>query len=158
MNQSPSPPHSEHSDDVVRSELPWEPREEVFLGGIAERARSLSAKHAAAAVLSRQLYSAFGIPGVLLPLVAASLNEWTKVPWVASILMLLAAALSALNTFLNNGQKSVSHDTASARFAAVDGAIAKCLAVPKAHRIACDVALERFTNLMDSATAAAPPL
>jgi hypothetical protein len=59
---------------------------------------------------------------------------------------------------MNNGQKAVAHDTASARFAAVDGAIQKCLAVPKAHRIACDVALERFTNLMDSATAAAPPL
>jgi hypothetical protein len=158
MNQSPSPPTSEHSDDVLRAELPWQPREELFLGGIAEKARSLSAKHSAAAILSRQLYSAFGIPGVLLPLIAASLNEWAKVPWVASVIMLVAAALSALNTFMSNGQKSVSHDTASARFAAVDGAIAKCLAVPKAHRVACDVALERFTNLMDSATASAPPL
>jgi len=158
MNQPPTPPTSEHSDDVVRAELPWEPREELFLSGIAERARSLSAKHAAAAVLSRKLYSAFGIPGVLLPLIAASLNEWAQVPYLASIMMLVAAALSALNTFMNNGQKAVAHDTASARFAAVDGAIQKCLAVPKAHRIACDVALERFTNLMDSATAAAPPL
>jgi hypothetical protein len=158
MNQSPSPPTSEHSDDVLRAELPWQPREELFLGGIAEKARSLSAKHSAAAILSRQLYSAFGIPGVLLPLIAASLNEWAKVPWVASVIMLVAAALSALNTFMSNGQKSVSHDTASARFAAVDGAIAKCLAVPKAHRVACDVALERFTNMFDSATAAAPPL
>ena len=158
MNQSPSPPNSEHSDDVLRSELPWEPREELFLGGIAERARSLSARHSAAAGFSRKLYSAFGIPGVLLPLVAASLNEWAAIPWLASVLMLMAAALSALNTFLNNGNKAVSHDTASARFAAVDGAIQKCLAIPKAHRIACDVALERFSSLYDSATAAAPPL
>jgi hypothetical protein len=158
MNQSPSPPTSEHSDDVLRAELPWEPREELFLGGIAEKARSLSARHSAAAGCARKLYSAFGIPGVLLPLIAASLNEWARVPWLASVLMLLASALSALNTFLNNGQKAVSHDTASARFAGVDGSIAKCLAVPKAHRVACDVALERFTNLMDAATAAAPPL
>ena len=158
MIQSPSPPTSEHSDDVLRSELPWQPREEVFLGGIAERARSLSARHSAAAGFARKLYSIFGIPGVLLPLVAASLNEWTDIPWLASVLMLMAAALSALNTFLNNGNKAVSHDTASARFAAVDGAIQKCLAIPKAHRIACDVALERFSSQMDSATAAAPPL
>jgi hypothetical protein len=158
MHQPPSPPTSEHSDDVLRAELPWEQREEIFLGGIAEKARSLSAKHTAAARFSRKLYSAFGIPGVLLPLIAASLNEWAQVPWLASVLMLLAAALSALNTFMNNGQKSVAHDTASARFAGVDGAIAKCLAVPKAHRVACDVALERFTTLMDAATAAAPPL
>ena len=59
---------------------------------------------------------------------------------------------------MNNGQKAVAHDNAASRFAAVDGAIAKCLAVPKGHRVACDVALERFTNQMDSATAAAPPL
>jgi hypothetical protein len=70
----------------------------------------------------------------------------------------LAAALSALNTFMNNGQKAVAHDNASTRFAAVDGSIQKCMAVPKAHRVACDVALERYTNMMVAATGAAPPL
>ena len=153
-----TPASSEDSNDILRVEMPWQPRQEVYLGDIAAKARSLSARHAAAAALSRRLYTGLGIPGVLLPLIAASLNEWAEVPFLASIMMLCAAALSALNTFMANGQKSVAHDNASARFAAVDGAVAKCLAVPKAHRVACDVALERFTNQMDNATAAAPPL
>ena len=153
-----TPANSEHSEDILRVEMSWEPREEVYVSGIAERARSLSARHSAAASFSRKLYSAFGIPGVLLPLIAASLNEWGEIPFLASVMMLCAAALSALNTFMNNGQKAVAHDNAAARFAGVDGSVQKCLAVPKAHRVACDVALERFTNMMDNATASAPPL
>jgi hypothetical protein len=152
-----TPSHAS-SLDMERIELHWETREEEYLIGLASQARELATRHRQAAAQARKLYNGLGLPGMLLPLIAAAINEsLSDYKIAATALMLGSACLSGVNTWLNNGSRAAAHETASAAFEGVAANVEREMAIPKAHRTDCDVAMERVSSAFAAAQGAAPP-
>lgn len=155
-----TPPSSGSKDDSQRKELLWERREEEHLRKIAGECSALSKRHDAKATRCRWYYRAFGLPAAILPLIGSAIVEYVphEFSYVVTIIMLLAAVSSALNTFLDWGRKSQRHLDYAGRYGELVNEIDSQLCRPKAGRIACDVMLERVKERFGYLNLSAPPL
>ncbi|GAA1880342.1 SLATT domain-containing protein [Lapillicoccus jejuensis] len=86
------------------------------------RARTAQEAHARAAARARTTFLLLGIPPVVLGLVAGSAlaaDAFAGHRWVIALVSLLAASLTALQTFLRLDDRRLAHETASRRFGVV---------------------------------------
>ena len=155
-----TPPSCASKDDAQRKELLWEKREEEHLRKIAERCSGLSKRHDVKSARCRWYYRAFGVPAAVLPLIGSAIVEYVPhdLSYVVTIIMLLAAVSSALNTLLDWGRKSQQHLDYAGRYGELVNEIESQLCRPKSGRIACDVMLERVKERYGYLNLSAPPL
>jgi hypothetical protein len=147
-------------DDPSRKELLWEKREEEHLRMIAAACGDLSKRHDARGAVCRSNYVSLGLPAAVLPLVGSAVVEYVpkEYSFIVTIIMLLAAVASALNTFLDWGRKSQRHSEFAGRYGELVNEIESQLCRPKAGRIACDIMLERVKERYGHLNTGAPPL
>ena len=147
-------------DDASRKELLWERREEDHLRKIAATCGDHSKRHDARGAVCRANYVFLGLPAAVLPLIGSAVVEYVpqEYSYVVTIIMLLAAISSALNTFLDWGRKSQRHMDFAGRYGELVNEIESQLCRPKAGRIACDVMLERVKERYGDLNTSAPPL
>lgn len=146
-------------DNVERRELLWEKREEQLLTLWARQIEQKRSKHYKKGGLYRNLYYVFGIPGTILPLIAASLNGVLEMaPLTISACLVFSGIISGINTFVNFGKKEQQYFEFSSKYSELGISIEKELSIPKSHRVAADVFLERVQNTLNSINTNAPPI
>lgn len=148
------------SCDGVRKELLWERREEEHLSGIAKLAHEVSVRHEAKSVRARALYTGFGIPAAVLPLIGSAIVDYvpSEHSYIITIVLLLASVSSALSSFLDWGRRSQQHSEFAGRYGDLKNEIDSQLCRPKDGRVACDVMLERVKERFSHLNLAAPQL
>ncbi len=148
---------SRSKDDPNRKELLWEHREEDFLKKITSACEKQSKLHRIKGKLFKKLYSAFGVPSMLIPIVLSGLTDQLHdYKLVQSLLMIATGTLTGISTFFNFGKKYQEHFDYENKYAGLAGDISTELCKPKRHRIACDVYLERIRLLYSNLNTNAP--
>jgi hypothetical protein len=141
-----TPPSNKSSeDDPLRRELLWEKREEQLLLKWCDSIKQKAIKHKAKALSNKKMYHIISIPVIIIPLVIGGINGLVDVAPIAfSILMIFSSILAGVNTFFNFSKKSTIHFEFESKYNELGISIEKELAIPKTHRIAADVYLERI--------------
>ena len=149
--------NSESKDDPLRKELLWEQREEIFLQKIVEDCKKQSKLHRRKGKKFKKLYTGFGIPSTLLPIILSGLTEQLNMyPLVHSLVMITSGILTGVSTFMNFGRKYEEHFNYEAKYGGLAGDISTELCKPKSFRVACDVYLERVRLLYGNLNSNAP--
>ena len=110
------------SDRHTRSEQEWTSRNSELCHAFYSRACEASQKHHLKFKRWRKVHHALGLPSVILPLVAATLQPYlvdtgnSHYPMVLVALMLASAIVSATLAFVDPSKKREAHDQASARY------------------------------------------
>lgn len=154
-----SPPTSESSNDRLRTELPWEKREEARINKMSMEAKQSAVVMNTKARHTKRLYAMFGIPTIFLPLLLAALEKHipSNLPYISTIILLFITFFSTISTFYNFGKKSATYFQYEAEFDKLYNNIQSELCKPRAHRIACDVFLSDVTIRLNHIKADAPP-
>jgi hypothetical protein len=147
------------SFDITRNELLWECREEDVLILWKKDCVSRSKAHQLKSKKNKMLYSIFGIPSIVIPLVLS--GTAAIIPChslIYSISMMLAALFNAISLFFNFGKKQSSHNNYSNRYFELSSDITCELCKPKVARIQCSVFLERIKQKYLSLVKQAPTI
>lgn len=145
------------SDNKDRKELLWERREEIHLQTIIDDCEVQSRMHRRKGKRFKKLYATFGVPAILIPLILSGLtDQLTPYPLAHSLLMILVGIISGVSSFFNFGAKYQSHYDFENKYSGLAGDIKVELCKPKAHRVACDVYLERVRLMYSGLNTQAP--
>ena len=136
---------TESKDNVHREELLWEKREEEFIATIRKSCSAASIEENAKGKKSRNFHILFSIPCMIIPVVAATLNEITTQTSISSILMLSSSLCNIINGFFNFGKKTQQHFEFSTKYSELADEISTELCKPRKHRIDCDLFLQKIT-------------
>ncbi len=79
-------------------------------------------------------------------------------PWMVSLALVVTGALTSVNQFFNYGKKAQKHSEYANLYSSLSNTVARELSIPKAHRQACDVFMERITARFEAIQVAAPDL
>jgi hypothetical protein len=141
-----TPPSNKSSeDDINRKELLWEKREEQLLLKWGDNIKQKAIKHKAKALTNKKIYHIFSIPIIIIPLVIGGINGLVDIaPITFSILMIFSSIIAGVNTFFNYSKKSTLHFEFEAKYNELGISIEKELSIPKIHRTAADVFLEKI--------------
>ena len=134
----------------------WERREGNFLHNIIVDCNTQSKLHRRKGKLFKKLYTIFGVPTMLIPVVLSGLTDQLhEYKLTQSLLMIATGVLSGISQFFNFGRKYQQHFDFENKYSGLAGDIETELVKPKAFRIACDVYLEKirllYSNLNDNA-------
>ena len=144
-------------DDPDRAELLWSSRQEKVLRVWQTDMLKRSKVHAAKATKYKRLYTIFGLPSALIPIVLSTLSGVLKDHELAnSLLLLVAGVLVATTTFLNLGKRFAVHAEFETHYDQLARRVDKELAKPKRHRIACDVYMEKIELKLSGLNSRAP--
>jgi hypothetical protein len=149
---------SNSSTDALREELPWEEREEKLINEIIADCEAAEVVHEAKSKRCKMFYVLFGLPAIILPMVAALLSEYlsTENKMSVSVVLVFASMLSAIQQFFNFGKKAQTHSEFSGRFSELALSTRVEIVKPKRFRVACDVFLERVSRNMIQLKNSAP--
>jgi len=141
-----TPPSNKSSeDDPLRKELLWQKREEQLLLKWGDNIKQKAIKHKSKALTNKKMYHMFSIPVIIIPLVIGGINGMVDItPITFSILMIFSSILAGVNTFFNFSKKSTLHFEFESKYNELHISIEKELSIPKIHRTAADVFLERI--------------
>jgi hypothetical protein len=141
-----TPPSNKSSeDDINRKELLWEKREEQLLLKWGDNIKQKAIKHKSKALTNKKMYHIFSIPIIIIPLVIGGINGLVDIaPITFSILMIFSSIIAGVNTFFNYSKKSTLHFEFEAKYNELGISIEKELSIPKIHRTAADVFLEKI--------------
>ena len=132
-------------DDPLRKELLWERREEQLLLKWGDNIKQKSIKHKSKALTNKKMYHIISIPVIITPLIIGGINGMVDIaPITFSILMIFSSILAGVNTFFNFSKKSTLHLEFEGKYNELHVSIEKEMAIPKKHRMAADVFLERI--------------
>jgi hypothetical protein len=138
-----TPPSS--IDDENRKELLWEKREERLLLKWVEDMRKRSAVHDKLGRKNKILYSVFGIPSVLIPIVIGGLTPILECnTLVYSVGMIVTGLFTATNVFFNFSKKTHQHFESQKKMFELANDIETELSKPKRFRVECSVYMERI--------------
>jgi len=157
--QQTSPLHHDDSkDDSDRKELLWEDREEKFIQTIEDDCRANSVQLDLIARKKRSCFRLWSVPAMILPLIAASLNEMapTKIKYVSSMIMLISGVCTVINTFFNFGKKSQQFFEYSNKYRELADEISVELCKPKRYRLDCDLVLHTVTVKRNAISSTCP--
>jgi hypothetical protein len=91
------------------------------------------------------MYHIISIPVIIIPLVIGGINGLVDIaPITFSICMIFSSILAGVNTFMNFSKKMMLHFEFEGKYNELHVSIEKELSIPKTHRIAADVFLERI--------------
>ena len=154
-----SPAHSS-VDDAARKELLWEEREEVLVKKIAAQCSTSADRHTEKARKFKRFFVLLGLPGALLPLVAAALGDIFKdqadMGKYMQVALLVSGILSGIGTFFNFGKKLQVHFDTAGKYAELQLFIDTEMCKPRSMRMACDAFLVLSTNKFSSLNLQAP--
>jgi hypothetical protein len=141
-----TPPSNKSSeDDINRKELLWEKREEQLLLKWCDNIKQKAINHKAKALTNTKIYHITSIPVIIIPLVIGGINGLVDIaPITFSILMIFSSIIAGVNTFFNFAKKSILHFEFEGKYNELHVSIEKELSIPKIHRTAADVFLERI--------------
>jgi hypothetical protein len=141
-----TPPSNKSSeDDPLRKELLWQNREEKLLLKWCDNIKQKAIKHKAKALNNKKLYHIISIPVIIIPLVIGGINGLVDIaPITFSLCMIFSSILAGVNTFFNFSKKSTLHFEFESKYNELHVSIEKELSIPKIHRTAADVFLERI--------------
>jgi hypothetical protein len=132
-------------DDENRKELPWEKREEKLLLKWVVDMRIRSAMHDKLGRKNKILYSVFGVPSVLIPVILGGITPLVECNTVLySAGMILTGMLTATNVFFNFSKKTHQHFESQKKLFELANEIEVELSKPKKHRIACSLYMDRI--------------
>lgn len=153
-----TPPSDKSSqDNPERHEMLWQKREETLLIKWKDETKSKGLQHHKKGKFNKKLYYIFGIPNIIIPLVIGSLNGVVELlPMTLTGLMISSSIFAGINTFMNFSKKSQLHFEFDAKYNELAVLIEKELSIPKAHRIAADVFLEKVQQKFNSLNNYAP--
>lgn len=145
-------------DDSSREELLWEEREEKYIRDIEHECRALSQTLEKIGKRKRYWYAIWSIPSMLLPVLAASVNEMApdNLKYMSSLLMLGSAMCTTINTFFNFGKKSQQFFEHSNKYRELSDDISVELCKPKKYRLDCDLVLQRVSMKRNSIASTCP--
>lgn len=146
------------TDDDNRRELLWEDREENLIMDITRKCEAIAIRHHIKGAVSKRLYAFWGVPGIILPVVVASLNEYLEEKYYASVAMLTAAICNTIGTFFNYGKMSQKHFDIAGKYEELSQEVQMEMCKPKRHRIACDVYLQKTVSKFNNLNSNAPNL
>jgi hypothetical protein len=149
---------SNSSTDALREELPWEEREEKLIKEIIADCTIAEMVHEVKSKRCKMFYVLFGLPAIILPMVAALMSEYLpeKNKMSVSVVLVFASILSATQQFFNFGKKAQSHSEYSGKFSELALSTRVEIVKPKRFRVACDVFLERVSRNMIELKNSAP--
>jgi hypothetical protein len=152
-----TPPSRSSEDNPQRKELLWEKREEVLLLKWKDETKTKGLQHHKKGGINKKLYYLFGIPNIIIPLVIGSLNGVVELGTLTLTCLMIASSIFAgVSTFMNFSRKSQLHFEFDAKYNELAVLIEKELSIPKAHRIAADVFLEKVQQKFNSLNNYAP--
>lgn len=155
---SPQDSKDDSKDDSGRKELLWEDREEKFIQSIEDDCRMNSVQLDLIARRKRTWFRLFSIPSMILPLIAASINEMapSDLQPISSVFMLLSGMCTVVNTFFNFGKKSQQFFEYSNKFRELADEISVELCKPKRYRLDCDLVLHTVTMKRNAISSTCP--
>lgn len=146
------------SMDAERVEQPWEERAEDLLKTWEAFALKQGGLHYRAAKKAKCMFTVFGLPSMLLPIMTSVLSPFVTDPFFITVMMLTAGVVSGIATFFDFGRKRADHLRYEALFSAYAIDIQMIMAKPKRHREACDVVMEREKMTLKQLSGGAPPM
>lgn len=150
-----TPPSS--IDDEHRKELLWERREEIVINKWCEDCVIKSVYHHKKGKYNKILYSLFGIPPIIIPIVLGGVSSLIPChSLLYSVGMMCVGILSGVSVFFNFGKKAQEHSEYENRFFELGNEMETELCKPKRHRVACDVYLERTKQIYHKYCSLAP--
>lgn len=146
-------------DDLNRKELLWEKREEKIFFKWLENCRIKSKKHDNKSKLCKIKYGVCSIPSITIPIIVSGLSSTISCDSTEnSILMMITALFTCINTFFNYGKRQEKHEQYSNKYFELANEIESELSKPKRHRIACDVYMEKIKQKYNNLHATEPNL
>lgn len=146
-------------DDLNRKELLWEKREEKIFFKWLENCRIKSKKHDNKSKLCKIKYGICSIPSITIPIIVSGLSSSISCDSTEnSILMMITALFTCVNTFFNYGKRQEKHEQYSNKYFELANEIESELSKPKRHRIACDVYMEKIKQKYNNLHATEPNL
>lgn len=150
-------PTSVSEDDPSRKELLWYKRQEKLLLKWSDELIIKKKHHNRKGKFNMKLYYILGIPNIIIPLVVGSTDLITIIePLKLSILLISNAVFAGVTTFMNFSKKTQLHFEYEAKYSELAVSIEKELCIPKAHRVAADVFLERIQSSYNYLNSNAP--
>lgn len=146
-------------DDSQRELLMWESREEVILLDWCDDCKTKSGQHDTRGRKNKLNYAVVGVPSILIPIVLGGLAPVMPCHSLAySLGMMLVGLFSAFGIFFNFGKRQQLHFEFSGKFSELANEIDVELCKPKAHRVSCNVYLERIKLRYNALCSQAPTL
>lgn len=146
-------------DDLNRKELLWEKREEKIFFKWLENCRIKTKKHDNKSKLCKIKYGICSIPSITIPIIVSGLSSSISCDSTEnSILMMITALFTCVNTFFNYGKRQEKHEQYSNKYFELANEIESELSKPKRHRIACDVYMEKIKQKYNNLHATEPNL
>ena len=141
-----------------RLDLPWSETTEKELEGIQEKCQELSKCHDMAMRRSKCRYTVFGLPSMLIPLIAGGISEHLNedTEWVRSVALIVTAVNSGIMQFFNFGSKQSQHNEAAGKYQELSDMVKMELSKPKEFRVSCDVFMERIFVKYQNINSTAP--
>jgi hypothetical protein len=137
---------SDSKDNSSRSELLWEQREEKLLEKIRCDCVEAATRQEVKGIKKKRCHIFWVIPAMMMPIIAASINEmYTEYSNYSSMLMLISSLFNIIITFFNFGTQSHKHMEYATKYTEVADEIETELCKPRKHRIDCDLFLQRTT-------------
>ena len=144
-------------DNSSRTEMLWTEKPEKQLSSWKKEIDLKSKHHNKIGKKNKKLYTATGIPSIVIPLVIAGLNGIVDIlPITISILMICSSVISTIASFMNFGKKSQVHFDYDSKYNELSLIIELELCKKKIDRIACDVFLERIFQKYNALNSSAP--
>ena len=158
-NNSNSETSSTSHDDLYRKELLWEKREEKIFIKWLENCRIKSKKHDTKTKICKLKYGICSIPAITIPIIVSGLSSSISCDSTEnSILMMITALFTCMNTFFNYGKRQEKHEQYTNKYFELANEIESELSKPKRHRIACDVYMEKIKQKYNNLHATEPNL
>ena len=158
-SKSDSSNHLTSVDDLNRKELLWEEREEKIFEKWLKNCKIKSVKHEKKAKICKIKYGMCSIPSITIPIIVSGLSSSISCDSTEnSILMMVTALFTCINTFFNYGKRQEKHEQYSNKYFELANEIESELSKPKRHRIACDVYLEKIKQKVNNLYATEPNL
>tara|TARA_R110000823_G_C15786269_1_gene485657 strand:+ start:112 stop:606 length:495 start_codon:yes stop_codon:yes gene_type:complete len=146
-------------DDENRKELLWERREETLLKKWANDCLNRSLQHDEKGKKNKILFSIFGIPTMLIPIILGGVGSVVPCHSLSYSLGIMGTGLfSGISMFFNFGKKEQLHFEYQNKFFELFNEIEAELSKPKKHRIACDVYLEKIKQTYGNYCSLSPTL
>jgi hypothetical protein len=140
-------PNPSHPPDEVQPKYdqPWTENTEHELMEIHTKCIQLSDDHDRAMRRSKCKYTVFGLPSMLVPLIAGGISEYLteETEWVRSAALIVTAVNSGIMQFFNFGSKQSQHNESAGRYQELADMVKMELSKPSAFRVSCDVFMER---------------
>lgn len=158
MTESPKLTPSTVRSEDQRTELLWDTREEKYIKDIEQKCKDHSMELQKKGYRQRMCYRLWGIPSMILPLIAAAVSEYAiEHKAYGTILMLLSAVCTSLNTFFNFGKRYQQLFDGSQKYQELADEIGLELCKPRKYRLDCDLVLQRVNIRRNNIAAQIPP-